>query len=52
MSRRDRKISYWQDVPMPRKQLVLIPSALETNIPDDHPVRRVDEILDELDWSD
>lgn len=35
---------------MPRKQLVLIPTALEELIPADHPVRLVDEILDQLDW--
>ena len=50
MSRRTRKASYWQDAPMPREQLVLIPTALEEMIPEDHPVRLVDEILDQLDW--
>jgi len=33
---------------MPREQLVLIPTALEQVIPADHPVRLVDEILDQL----
>ena len=37
---------------MPRGQLVLIPSALEDVIPADHPVRLVDEILDQLDWKE
>lgn len=37
---------------MPRQQLVLIPTALEEVIPADHPVRLVDEILDQLDWKD
>lgn len=37
---------------MPREQLVLIPTALEQAIPADHPVRLVDEILDQLDWKD
>lgn len=37
---------------MPRGQLVLIPTALEDMIPEDHPVRLVDEILDQLDWSE
>lgn len=46
-----RKTSYWQDAPMPREQLVLIPTALEELIPPDHPVRLVDEILGSLDWS-
>ena len=36
---------------MPREQLVLIPTALEQVIASDHPVRLVDEILDQLDWS-
>ncbi|MCM2375267.1 IS1182 family transposase [Aporhodopirellula aestuarii] len=52
MSQRSRKANYWQDAPMPREQLVLIPTALEEVIADDHPVRLVDEILDELDWTD
>ncbi len=37
---------------MPRGQLVLIPTALEDVIPADHPVRLVDEILDQLDWKE
>ena len=51
MSQRLRKANYWQDAPMPREQLVLIPTALEEIIPDDHPVRLVDEILNRLDWT-
>ena len=51
MSQRRRKVHYWQDAPIPREQLVLIPTALEELIPPDHPVRLVDEILDQLDWS-
>src|SRR5690606_17958579 len=51
MSQRPRKLNYWQDAPMPREQLVLIPTALEEMIPADHPVRLVDEILDRLDWT-
>lgn len=52
MSQRKRKTCYWQDAPVPRDQLVLIPRALEDMIPEDHPVRLVDEILDQLDWSE
>ena len=37
---------------MPRDQLVLIPTSLEGLIPEDHPVRLVDEILDQLDWTE
>lgn len=51
MSRQKRKVHYWQDAPMPRHQLVLIPTAIEELIPEDHPVRLVDEILDQMDWS-
>jgi transposase len=52
VSKRQAKANYWQDAPMPREQLVLIPTALEEIIPSDHPVRLVDEILDALDWTD
>lgn len=51
MSRRQRKTSYWQDAPQPRDQLVLFQETLDSRIPDDHPVRLVDEILGQLDWS-
>lgn len=51
MSRRQGKTSYWQDAPMPREQLVLFAETLEERIPADHPVRILDEILDQLDWS-
>jgi len=36
---------------MPRNQLLLFASALEERIPQDHPVRLLDEILDELNWT-
>jgi transposase len=52
VSQRKQKVAYWQDAPMPRKQLVLVPTALEVMIAEDHPVRLLDEILDELDWSE
>jgi transposase len=50
VSKRQAKAVYWQDAPLPRGQLVLIPTALEEVIASDHPVRLVDEILDQLDW--
>jgi transposase len=50
MSQRTPKTNYWKDAPVPRQQLVLIPTALDEVIPADHPVRLVDEILDRLDW--
>ena len=37
---------------MPREQLVLFATTLEDRIPEDHPVRLLDEILDRLDWSE
>ncbi|MFO1066851.1 MAG: hypothetical protein U0892_23600 [Pirellulales bacterium] len=49
MSRRKPKAVYWQDAPMPREQMVLIPGRLDA-IPDDHPVRLLDELVDLLDW--
>lgn len=52
MSQRKRKPIYWQDAPMPRGQLVLVPTALEELIANDHPVRLIDEILDTLDWTE
>lgn len=36
---------------MPREQLVLFAQTLEERIPEDHPVRMLDEILAALDWS-
>lgn len=50
MSQRQRKAQYWQDAPMPRGQMVLIPATLEETIAADHPVRMIDEILDRMDW--
>lgn len=52
MSKRHAKASYWQDAPMPREQLVLVATMLEDRIPEDHPVRILDGILDRLSWSD
>lgn len=49
LSRRKMKVDYWQEAPVQREQLVLIPTALEAIIPNDHPVWLVDEILDQLD---
>lgn len=52
MSKRPRKASYWQDPPLCREQLVLIPETLDARIPQDHPVRLIDEVLSQVDWSD
>ncbi len=51
MSQRTPKNAYWQDAPAPREQLVLFTESLESRIPDDHPVRLLDEILGSLDWT-
>lgn len=45
------KVSYWQDAPIPREQLVMFARRLEDVIPEDHPVRLFDEILNEVDWT-
>jgi transposase len=51
MSKRQPKTNYWQDAPLPREQLVLFADTLEQRIPEDHPVRILDELLSPLDWS-
>ena len=50
MGKYQRKTSYWQDAPQPRSQIVLFTTTLEDRIPEDHPVRLLDEILDRMDW--
>lgn len=52
MSKRQPKTSYWQEAPMRRAQIVLFATSLEARIPSDHPVRLLDEILDQLDWNE
>ena len=52
MSKRQPKTSYWQDAPQPREQIVLFAQTLEQRIPEDHPVRILDEILSRLDWNE
>jgi len=52
MSQKAVNGGYWQTPPMSRGQLVLFPTTLEERIPDDHPVRMLDEILDRVDWTD
>ncbi len=43
-------MSYWQKPPWERDQLVLFAPTLEDRIPEDHPVRLIDEILAAYDW--
>lgn len=52
MSQREPKVCYWQDAPMPRDQLALFATTLEDRIPEDHPVRVLDEILSRMDWTE
>ena len=52
MSMRQPKTSYWQDAPLPREQLVLFADTLEQRIPEDHPVRMLDEILSRMNWNE
>ncbi len=52
MSKRQPKLSYWQDAPLPREQLVLFSDTLEERIAHDHPVRILDEILSRMDWTE
>jgi len=44
-------MGYWDEAPLPRDQIVLIPTTLGDCVPDDHPVRLFCEILSSLDWS-
>ncbi len=44
--------AYWQTPPLKRQQIVLFETCLEDRIPQDHPVRLVDEILDRLNWTE
>jgi len=37
---------------MPREQLVLFAETLDQRIPEDHPVRMLDEILERVDWNE
>ena len=51
MGKRQPKVVYWQDAPVPREQFVLFAETPEDRIPEDHPVRLLDEILGRMDWS-
>jgi len=44
-------VGCWDEAPVPRDQILLIPMTLGDRIPDDHPVRLFYEILASLDWS-
>ena len=51
MSQKSVNGSSWQTPPRARNQILLIPISLEERIPDRHPVRLLDEVLDGLDWT-
>lgn len=40
----------FRDAPVPRDQIALIPTTLGDLIADGHPVRLLDELLDQIDW--
>ncbi len=41
----------YAEAPVPRDQINLIPVTLGDLIPEEHPIRLLDELLDRLDWS-
>jgi len=51
MSQKSVNGSYWQTPLGAKNQILLIPTSLEEKIPENHPVRLLDEILDGLDWT-
>ena len=46
------RMGYWQKPPWQREQMVLFAATLEGRIPEDHPVRLMDEILAASDWAE
>ena len=44
-------MGYWAEAPLPRDQILLIPTTLGDCVPQDHPVRLFEEILSSLNWS-
>jgi transposase len=52
MTQKSVNSGYWQTAPLSRHQIVLIETSIDDRIPDDHPVRLLDEVLDRLDWTD
>jgi len=42
----------WAEPKLPRKQVLLIPTSLDAVISEDHPIRQLDVILSDVDWSD
>jgi transposase len=44
-------VGYWDQAPLPRDQLVLIPTTLGDCVSEDHPVRVFHDVLRSVDWS-
>ena len=44
-------MDYWAKAPLGRDQTLLFYPALDRQIPADHPVRLLDEVLHQMDWS-
>ena len=44
-------MAYWAKAPVERSQLVLFANKLDDAVGEDHPVRLLDEMLAQLDWS-
>ena len=51
MTQKSVNSGYWQTAPLARSQIVLIETSIDDRIPNSHPVRLLDEILDRLDWT-
>jgi transposase len=51
MTQKSVNSGYWQTSPLARSQIVLIETSIADRIPNSHPVRLLDEILDRLDWT-
>ncbi len=45
-------MDYWDQAPQKRDQIVLFSTTLDSRIPEDHPVRLFDEVLQLQDWSE
>jgi transposase len=43
-------MTFWAKPPAPRHQLVLISQTLDDAIAEDHPIRLLDALLDQIDW--
>jgi hypothetical protein len=44
-------MDYWAKAPLGRDQTLLFYPTLDQQVADDHPVRLLDEVLQQMDWS-